>query len=121
MGEEHDAAATNQPETTMYPYMESPHPPYPPEYDKPETTKSEVLDVVFGRKVRDGLGRDFDNLMSDTAMMLYAEHLADHGDAERDLMAFIGRNWRDAPANVRAIFDDLAESAAKQAPVWRHP
>lgn len=87
---------------------------YPPEYDEPEATKQEVLDVLAGRKVRDGLGRDFDDLMSDTSMTLVYELLTDDGDAERDLMTFLGQRWGDVPASVKAVFESLAESTAKE-------
>ena len=119
MGEEHVAAATLFPETTMYPYMEAPAPAYPPEYDHPEATQQEVLDVVFGRIDADGLGRDYDDLMGESPMMSYAELLADDGDAERDLMVFLGQHWGDVPGSVKAVFEALADSAAKQDRAWR--
>lgn len=103
----------------MYPYMEAPHPSYPPEYDEPETTKSEVLDVIYGRSLRDGLGRDWDDLMGDTSMQAWASQIADDMDAEQELMALIGRHSHESP-RVRAILEELAESAAKQTPVWSH-
>ena len=99
----------------MYnPYMEAPQPLHPPEYDERVATKSEVLDVVFGRSRADGLGRDYDALIGDTAMMMYAEHIADNIDAERDLLVFLGQRWAEVPASVKAVFEELAEAAAKE-------
>lgn len=114
MGEEHVAAATLLPETSMYPYMEAPAPAYPPIYDEPEATRQEVLDVVFGRSHRDGLGRDFDDLMSDTPMMLWTERISLNPDAERDLFSFLLARWGELPASVMAEIDELAQLAAKQ-------
>lgn len=99
----------------MYtPYMEAPSPAYPPIYDEPETCKREVLDVVFGRSHRDGLMRDFDDLMGDTSLQLWAERLTNNPDAERDLMSFLGQRWGDVPASVKAEIESLAEAAAKE-------
>src|SRR5690606_41244423 len=98
----------------MYsPYMEAPRAAYPPIYDEPEATKQEVLDVVFGRSLRDGLGRDFDDLIGDTPMQLWAERLAYNTEAERDLMAFRGRHRRDVPASVRPELAGLAGAGGK--------
>lgn len=103
----------------MYsPYMEAPRAAYPPFYDEPEATTQEVLDVVFGRSLRDGLGRDFNDLIGDTPMQLWAERLAYNTEAERDLMSFLGQHWSDVPASVRAELEGLAESAAKQDSEW---
>lgn len=97
----------------MYPYMEAPHPAYPPEYDEPETTKQEVLDVLFGRRARDGLGRDYDDLLGETSLQSWASQITDDMDAEQELMALIGRHIDEAP-RVRAILEELAEAATKQ-------
>lgn len=104
----------------MYPFMEAPHPPYPPEYDHPEATKQEILDVLYGRRIRDGLGRDVDDLLSDTAMMLWQERIANDPDAERELMEHIGK-YRHALPRVAAIFDQLAGETERE-PVftWSH-
>lgn len=107
MGAEHDAAATLSPEPAMYPYMEAPHPAYPPAYDEPETTKTEVLDVVFGRRHRDGLGRDFDDLMSETSLMLWSERISSDPDAERELMGLINLHGKLTKAHI----NELAEIA----------
>ena len=96
------------------PYMEAPAPAYPPIYDEPETTKQEVLDVVCGRKTRDGLGRAYDDLLGDTPMMLWAERITNNPDAERDLFSFLGKCWGDVPASVKAELESLAASAAKE-------
>lgn len=98
----------------MYPYMEAPSPAYPPQYDEPEATKAEVLDVVFGLKPRDGLGRDFDALMADTSLQIWAERVTNDPDIESDLLAFLGKRWGEAPASVRAVFEGLAEAATNQ-------
>lgn len=98
----------------MYPYMEAPHPAYPPAYDEPEATKHEVIDVLAGRQIRDGLGRDFDDLMSDTPMMLWAERISLNPDAERDLFAFLLARWGELPASVMTEIEELAQLAAKQ-------
>ena len=90
---------------------------YPPEYDEPETTASEVLAVIFGRRTFDGVGRDYSDLMSDTSMMCWAENVTVDLDAEQELMTFIGKNLHALP-RVKAILDNLAESAAKQ-DTWR--
>lgn len=87
---------------------------YPPVYDEPETEKLEVLNVVFGRKTRDGLRRDFDDLMGDTSLQLWAERLTNNPDAERDLFAFLGQRWGDVPASVKSEIESLAETAAKE-------
>ena len=87
---------------------------YPPEYDEPEATKTEVMMVVFGREVQDGLGRDFDALMCDTSMQAWAERITTNPDAERDLFAFLGRWWPALPASVRGELEPLFEAAAKE-------
>jgi len=95
----------------MYsPYMVAPQ---PIEYDEPEVTKEEVLDVVFGVDSWDGIGRTYDDIMGDTALMCWAERISCDPEAERELMALIGK-YRDQVPAVMAIFNELAEAAAKQ-------
>jgi len=83
---------------------------YPPEYDEPEATRQEVLDVVFGRSHRDGLGRDFDDLMSETSLMLWSERISSDPEAEREMMALINLHGKLTKAHI----ENLAEAAAEQ-------
>lgn len=85
----------------------------PVAYSRPQATKEEVLDVVFGVDSWDGIGRTYDDIMGDTALMCWPERISCDSDAERELMALIGK-YRDQVPAVMAIFDDLAADAAKK-------
>lgn len=93
------------------PYMEAPTRAYPPEYDEPETTKQEVLNVVLGRSDADGLGRAYHDLMNETPMGSWAEGLAFDDDAERELLAYLGEKWNELPPRVRRVFEKRAEES----------
>jgi len=87
--------------------------PCPPEFDEPEATADEVLEVIFGQRDEDGLGRDFNDLMNDTVMGEYHDRLAFHIRPERLFFRTIGQLWNRFPLEVQKVFEKMAEEAAK--------
>lgn len=92
---------------------------YPPEYDEPEATKQEVIDVALGRIEADGLGRDRDEILGDTPMALVFDDISQDWEAEDALWKFLADRWGDVPAEIRKIIESRAESTANQEPLWR--
>lgn len=86
---------------------------YGHEPEGPEVDPSEVLDVLFGRSDEDSLGRTYYDLMNDTEMSDYFDHLAFHHETEKKFFRVIGENWSKFPEDVREVFEKLAIKAAK--------
>lgn len=85
-----------------------------PEHDEPEVDPQEVLDVLFGLADKDSVGRDFSDLMNDTAIGTYHEELAFHHHAEKAFFHVMGANWHRFPKEVREVFERLAAKAAEE-------
>lgn len=99
-------------------YLEAPRRIDPPYVDAPETDQQEVIEVALGRRLRDGLGRDRDELFCDTPMGLVFQDIFETPDAEAAMWDFFDLHWGDVPVEVREIIEGRAEAAARQEPIW---
>lgn len=102
----------------MYPCVENFLRCEPPYFDEPEVTPEEVLEVAFGLRQKDSVGRDRDDLLFDSPLALFFEHLGDDPDAMLDFYEFLGQHRSTLPASVKQILDARADAAARQEKEW---
>lgn len=88
--------------------------PYPYEYDQPTTEKEDVLDVLFGRKARDGLGRTYDDLVNSSEMIYLYQAIADNYEAEKALFRLLGQHWDDLNKSLKDVIEAQAQIAAEE-------
>lgn len=94
----------------------------PPDDRPPEPlcNAQQVLDVLFGRRHFDGHGRDYEAIVTETAMACWADNLNADPDAAQALFEFIGRHEHEAPEIVLKLLQNLAEAAANEEPTpWK--
>lgn len=85
----------------------------PPE---PRCTAQQVLDVLFDRRHFDGHGRDYETIITETAMACWADNLNASPEAAQALFEFIGQHEHEAPEIVLKLLQNLAEAAANEEP-----